>query len=328
MQRRHEERGDRRRPSGQAKGSRVAQDSAVRRVLGLQASAGNAAVASMLQRQPQGAVAEASRTWERATSAYQGGDYGRAVRLFERLTRSPAATAEVMPDLVWSIAVAKARLGDVDGAMTAAMTYGQYRPADQPRLLELLHRIQTEQAGALYQQAVSAYEAERYRESLRIFEGLVTAPAVTPEILPDLIWSIAATQARLGRVDDAYTSAMTYGQYRPNELGRLLDLIARIGGERATAAASRTYERAVRAYEQGHYGRAVQLLEQVAGSSASTAAVMPDIVWSIAVSKARLGDIDGAMTAAMTYGEYRPQDQQRLLQMIDDIRAGRRAAAH
>lgn len=324
MQRRHEERVDRRRPSGQATASRTTQDSPAKHVLGLQASAGNAAVAGVLQRQPRSSTAEDSRTFERARTAYEGGDYGRSLRLLERLTRSPSATAAVMPDLVWGIAVAKARLGDVDGAMTAAMTYGQYRPDDQPRLLELLQRIQNEQAGAMFQRAVSAYEAQRYRESLRILEQLVRAPATTPEILPEIIWDIAATQARLGEVDDAYTSAMTYGQYRPGDLQRLIDLIVRIGGERAAAQASRTFARAVQAYEQGRYRLALRLLEELTESQATTPAIMPELVWNLAVVRARLGDIDDAMTAAMTYGQYRPQDQERLIQMINDIRAGRR----
>ena len=89
----------------------------------------------MLQRQPRGSVAQAHRTYTRAASAYEAGEYRRALRLFERLTESPATTAEAMPEIVWNLAVTRARLGDIDGAMTEAMTYGQYRRDDQSRLL-------------------------------------------------------------------------------------------------------------------------------------------------------------------------------------------------
>jgi hypothetical protein len=50
---------------------------------------------------------------------------------------------------------------------------------------------------------------------------------------------------------------------------------------------------------------------------------MADLVWNIALAKARLGDIDRAMTAAMTYGQYRPEEQQQLIDRINQIRGGR-----
>jgi tetratricopeptide (TPR) repeat protein len=326
MQRRQEERAEPAPQHTRAAVPTAERATSAEHVLGLQGSAGNAAVAAMLQRQPRGSVAQAHRTYTRAASAYEAGEYRRALRLFERLTESPATTAEAMPEIVWNLAVTRARLGDIDGAMTEAMTYGQYRRDDQSRLLELIERIQNEQANAIYVRASSAYERGRYRQALVFFERLVEAPATTTDILPEIIWNIAATRARLGDIDGAMTDAMTYGQYRPDELPQLLALIERIGGERATAQAHRLYERAASAYGRGRYGTALRLFERLTSSPATTAEAMPEIVWNIAVTNARLGRFDDAYTAAMTYGEYRQDDQERLLQLIQDIRGGRHRA--
>jgi hypothetical protein len=148
-------------------------------------------------------------------------------------------------------------------------------------------------------------------------------PATTPEIMPDIVWNLAATKARLGDVDGAMTDAMTYGQYRPGDLPNLLALIERIGRERETDRARRLYSLGEAAYESGRYGRALRLWEQLTESPATTAEIMPDLVWNIALAKARLGDIDGAMTAAMTYGQYRPREQQQLIERIEQIRSRR-----
>jgi tetratricopeptide (TPR) repeat protein len=203
------------------------------------------------------------------------------------------------------------------------MTYGQYRPDQQEALLQLIRRIQNDQARAEYDRASSAYEQRQYTQALRFWERLVEMPATTPEILPELVWNIAATKARLGDVDGAMTAAMTYGQYRPDELQALLDLIARIGRERETERARHLYSLGEAAYEGGRYRRALRLWEQLTESSATSREAMDELVWNIAITKARLGDIDGAMTAAMTYGQYRPSEQQQLIDRINQIRAGR-----
>jgi tetratricopeptide (TPR) repeat protein len=298
------------------------------RVLQLQSTVGNAAVASVLQRQPtERDVARARRIYTRAEGAYESGHYRRALRLWESLSTSPATTAEVMPDIVWNLAITHARLGDTDAAMTAAMTYGQYRPHEQEQLLDLIRRIQQEEARAEFNRAASAYEQGHYRRALRLYERLVQMPATTPEVLPDLIWNMALARARLGDMDGAMTDAMTYGQYRPDELAQLLALLEQIGRERATAGARRLYTEATEAYEGGRYRRALRLWEQLTVSPVTTPEIMPDLVWNIALAKARMGDIDGAMTAAMTYGQYRPDEQQQLIETIQGIRAGRVPAA-
>ncbi len=324
MQRRQDERRSRGRPPSEAAERRVVEDSRIDRILDLQSSAGNAAVASVLQRQPRGAATtQARRTYDRGSAAYDTGHYRRALRLWERLTTSPATTPEIMPDLVWNLAVTHARLGQVGDAMTAAMTYGQYRPQEQPRLLQLIEQIQRDQAHAEYDRATTAYDQGHYRRALRVFERLTSSPATTPEIMPELVWNIAATKARLGDLDGAMTAAMTYGQYRPHELAGLLALIDRVGHERATDAARRLYSLGEAAYERGNYRRALRLWEQLTESPATSREIMPELVWNIALSKARLGDIDGAMTAAMTYGQYRPAEQQQLIDRIQQVRARR-----
>ena len=322
MQRRDHER-TRRRPSEQA--ASVVDESPVSRVLGLQTSAGNAAVAAVLQRQPRSATQErARRTYARAASAYESGHYRRALRLWESLSTSPATTPEIMPDIVWNLAISHARLGETDAAMTNAMIYGQYRPNEQAQLLELIHQIERDQARAEYGRAVTAYEQGRYRQALRLYERLTEMPATTPEIMPDLVWNIASTKAQLGDVDGAMTAAMTYGQYRPDELPSLLALIERIGRERATNEARRQFALGEAAFEGRRYRRALRLWEQLTESPATTAEIMPDLIWNIALAKAHLGDVDGAMTAAMTYGQYRPDEQQQLIERIQQVRPGRR----
>lgn len=327
MQRRDDERADPRRPVERAKRARAATGALVNPVLGLQTSAGNAAVAAMLQRRPGSATtserARARRTYARAASAYESGHYRRALRLWEGLSRSPVTTPEVMPDIVWNLAITHARLGETDAAMTAALTYGQYRPDEQRQLLELIRQIQRDQARAEYGRAVSAYEQRKYRRALRMYERLTEMPATTPEVMPDLVWNIAATKAQLGDLDGAMTAAMTYGQYRPDELPELLALIERIGRERATEESRRLYGLGTAAYEGGRYRRALRLWEQLTESPATTAEIMPDLVWNLALAKAQLGDVDGAMTEAMTYGQYRPQEQQQLIERIEEIRSRR-----
>ena len=298
-------------------------------VLRLQKTAGNAAVAAVLQRQPNATRerARARRIYTRAETAYESGHYRRALRLWEQLATSPATTPDVMPDIVWNLAIAHARLGETDAAMTAAMTYGQYRPHEQEQLLDLIRQIQREEARAEFNRAASAYEQGQYRRALRLYERLVQMPATTPEVLPDLIWNMALARARLGDMDGAMTDAMTYGQYRPDELSQLLALLEQIGRDRAAAGARRIYAEATEAYEGGRYRRALRLWEQLTESPVTTAEIMPDLVWNIALAKARMGDVDGAMTAAMTYGQYRPQEQQQLIDTIQQIRAGGGAAA-
>jgi tetratricopeptide (TPR) repeat protein len=325
MHRRFDERALPLRPAERAQGARPA-PAPVNRVLGLQASAGNAAVTAVLQRQDGGATRERARArgiYDRAAGAYESGRYRRALELWERLVSSPATTLEIMPDIVWNLAITHARLGETDAAMTAAITYGQYRPAEQQQLLDLIQRIQRDQARAEYDRATSAYEERQYRRALRLYERLTEMPATTPEIMPDIVWNLAATKARLGDVDGAMTDAMTYGQYRPGDLPNLLALIERIGRERETDRARRLYSLGEAAYESGRYGRALRLWEQLTESPATTAEIMPDLVWNIALAKARLGDIDGAMTAAMTYGQYRPREQQQLIERIEQIRSRR-----
>jgi len=324
MQRRDDERAEERRPTERAQRVAPTAESPVKEVLGLQASAGNAAVASVLQRQPRSATQErARRTYGRAASAYEGGHYRRALELWERLATSPATTPEIMPDLVWNLAISHAQLGEIDAAMTEAMTYGQYRPDEQQQLLDLIGRIQRDQARAEFDRALSAYEQRRYREALRVYERLTRSSATTPEIMPDLVWNIALAKAQLGDVDGAMTEAMTYGQYRPDELPSLLALIERIGRERSVDQARRLFALGEAAFEGRRYRRALRLWEQLTESPATTAEIMPDLVWNIALAKAHLGDIDGAMTAAMTYGQYRPDEQQQLLDRIHQIRSGR-----
>jgi tetratricopeptide (TPR) repeat protein len=324
MQRRHDERARERLPAEQAKRVAPTAESAVKRVLGLQASAGNAAVTSVLQRQPRRAVQErARRTYGRAASAYEGGHYRRALELWERLATSPATTPEIMPDIVWNLAISHAQLGETDAAMTAAMTYGQYRPDEQQQLLDLIQRIQRDQARAQFERASSAYDQRQYRRALRLYERLIEMPATTREILPDIVWNMAVAQARLGDVDDAMTTAMTYGQYRPDELPNLMALIEQIGRERSVDEARRLFALGEAAFEGRRYRRALRLWEQLTESPATTAEIMPDLVWNIALAKAHLGDIDGAMTAAMTYGQYRPNEQQQLIDRIHQIGPGR-----
>ena len=77
------------------------------------------------------------------------------------------------------------------------------------------------------------------------------------------------------------------------------------------------------AYESGHSRRALELRERLVTSPATAREILPDIVWNIAATRARLGDVDGAMTDAMTYGQYRPQEQQQLFDRINQIRGGR-----
>jgi tetratricopeptide (TPR) repeat protein len=178
---------------------------------------------------------EAARAeFEQGRAAYEAGNYQEALRHFEAASQAPGLDPSRMPDLIWNLAQARAHLGDIDGAMTEAMTYGQYNPAQASQLIEQIERIGAQQSGeqeqapaaapqtdeearAEFEQGRGAYEAGRYEEALRHFEAATQAPGLDPSRMPDLIWNLALTKARLGDRENALTEAMTYGQYRPNE---------------------------------------------------------------------------------------------------------------
>ena len=137
---------------------------------------------------------DARGEFDQGRAAYEGGNYQEALRHFEAASQVPGLESSRMAYLIWNMANAKARLGDIDGAMTEAMTYGQYS-SDPPasRLIEQIERIGAEQSGgqepaaaaqtdeearAEFEQGQAAYEAGNYQEALRHFEAATQAPGL------------------------------------------------------------------------------------------------------------------------------------------------------
>ena len=83
-------------------------------LLGLQSTAGNAAVSSLVQRKEEesdtGVPAtkeESSDLYERGTAALNAGRYQEAERLFERLLAGGYRHREALHTLVWNLAIAQ-----------------------------------------------------------------------------------------------------------------------------------------------------------------------------------------------------------------------------
>ena len=289
---------------------------------------------------------EARAAFELGRTAYDNAQYDEALRHFEAAINAPGLEPEHMPELIWNTAITRARLGDEDGAMTEAVTYGQYR-LDEDQLIQLVNRIlygepeeaggdaagmpQTdEEARAAFELGRTAYDSGQYDEALRQFEAAINAPGLEPEHMPELIWNTAITRARLGDEDGAMTDAVTYGQYRPDE-DQLIQLVNRIlHGEPAEAGggaaampqtdeeARAAFELGRTAYDSGDYAEALRQFEAAVNAPGLAPEHMPELIWNTAITRARLGDEDGAMTDAVTYGQYRP-DEQQLVQLIQGI---------
>jgi len=299
---------------------------------------------AQVQRQEEGEAAspqtdeEARAAFEQGRGAYEAGRYEEALRHFEAATQAPGLNPSRMPDLIWNMALARARLGDIDGAMTEAMTCGQYNPALASQLIQQIENMAAQQSGvqeqapaaapqtdeeahAEFEQGRGAYEAGRYEEALRHFEAATQAPGLDPSRMPDLIWNMAQARARLGDIDGAMTEAMTYGQYNPAQASQLIEQIENVSAERergqeqAPAAAPQTDEEARAefdqgrgAYDAGRYEEALRHFEAAAQAPGLAPSRMPDLIWNLAHTKARLGDRENALTEAMTYGQYRPNE--------------------
>ena len=192
---------------------------------------------------------EARAEFELGREAHEAGNYEEALRHFEAAAAAPGLDPSRLPALLRTMAHVRARLGDVDGAMTDAMTYGQYsQDPPQSRLIEEIERIAAESSGqqqeapavaetdeearAEFELAREAREAGNYEEALRHYEAAAAAPGLDPSRLPYLIWNMADVRARLGDVDGAMTDAMTYGQYSQDPpQSRLIEKIERIAAE-------------------------------------------------------------------------------------------------
>jgi tetratricopeptide (TPR) repeat protein len=125
-------------------------------LLGLQSTAGNAAVSSLVQRKEEdseagvpGTKQESSDLYERATAALDAGRYAEAQPLYERLLAGGYRHREALHTLVWNLAICKANLGDFDGAYELAITYGHYGGgrADEQRLLERVEQVRAANTG-------------------------------------------------------------------------------------------------------------------------------------------------------------------------------------
>jgi acyl CoA:acetate/3-ketoacid CoA transferase alpha subunit len=175
---------------------------------------------------------------------------------------APGLNPANMPELVWDLAITKAHLGDEDGAMTDAMTFGQYDATRQEALVREIERIvqgppagaaaggggvampQTdEEARAAFEQGRDAFNGGDYEEALRQFEAAVGAPGLNPANMPELVWDLAITKAHLGDEDGAMTDAMTFGQYDATRQEQLIRNITQVihgpaeaAGAEATAA--------------------------------------------------------------------------------------------
>jgi len=172
----------------------------------------------------------AGELYEKATAAFQGGEYVQATALFETLLASPVRHDEALPTIVWNLAMCKAHLGDFDRAYDLALQYGRF-PAggDERRLLEQIEALRQglvgeepgaatpktrDEAAALFEKASASLAAKQYDEAKRMFERLLPSPVKHSEALPAIVWSLAMCRAHLGDFDGARRLALTYTQYR------------------------------------------------------------------------------------------------------------------
>jgi Tfp pilus assembly protein PilF len=308
----------------------------------------------LLQRQDEEAAAtptadESRAAFEQGQEAYASGRYEEAIRQFEAAMGAPGLSTEDLADLVWNMALCRARMGDEHGAMTDAMTYGQYQLAHQTELVlairSIIHGPSEEERGSVeagmpqtadearsaFQQGQEAYASGRYEEAIRQFEAAMGAPDLGTEGMADLIWNMALCRAHLGDEDGAMTDAMTYGQYGPAHQDDLIRAITSIihgsaqeeaggvaGMPQTDEEARAEFELGREAHDSGRYAEALRHFEAAIGAPGLDPSRMPDLIWNTALARARLGDQDGAMTDAMTYGEYRP-NQEELIRLIRSI---------
>jgi outer membrane protein assembly factor BamD (BamD/ComL family) len=323
-------------------------DGAADGLLGLQASAGNAAVSMLVQRQEDdgggkvvGTREESSKLYEQGTAALDAGRYDEAVRIFSSLLAGRYHHRETLALLVWNLALAKANLGDFDGAFDLAITYGHYGAgrADEQKLLEAVEQVREgisggaiatprtkADASALYERASAALDAGKYDEAAGMFETLLASPVEHDKVLPTIVWSLALAKANLGDFDRAYDLALQYGRFRAGTDERALlqqidDLRQGADGSSEASAVPKTldeatalYEKATSLFRAGQYEQAKGLYETLLASPVKRSEALPTIVWSLALCRANLGDFDGARRLALTYTQYRgTADDERLL---------------
>jgi outer membrane protein assembly factor BamD (BamD/ComL family) len=189
---------------------------------------------------------DASKLYEQATTAYEGGDFAGAATLFETLLASPVEREAALPTVVWSLAMCKAHLGDFDRAYDLALQYGRFRAGgDDRKLFEQIGAIRkglvgedvgsgmpttSDEASALYEKASESFEAQQYDDAKRMFEQLLSTPIKHNEALPSVVWSLAMCRAHLGDFDGARRLALTYTQYRgtADDERRLFVMIERL----------------------------------------------------------------------------------------------------
>ena len=126
-------------------------------LLDLQDAAGNAAVASLLQRQnhpaPPGVGgiphtdAEANAMYQQAVAAYDASDFAQAASLFETLTAAPVTSEAIMPQILHNLALCKLHAGDLDGAFATALAYGNAACVSHEQERQLLEKIETARGG-------------------------------------------------------------------------------------------------------------------------------------------------------------------------------------
>ena len=335
---------------------RTPDDGASEGLLALQGSAGNAAVSMLVQRQDQGGKVagtreESSDLYDRGTAAFEAERYEEAVRIFSSLLAGRYQHRETLALLVWNLAIAKAHLGDFDGAFQLAITYGHYGAgrADERKLLESVEGVREglsggaittprtkDDASALYEKASAAYDAGRYTEAAGMFETLLASPVEHDEVLPTIVWSLAMCKARLGDFDRAYDLALQYGRFRAGADERALlqqieDVRQSASGSTPAAAVPRTlddanalYEQASSRFEAGDWEQAKTLFETLLASPVKRSAALPTVVWNLAMCRAHLGDFDGARGLALTYSQFHgtADDERKLFERIELMQQG------
>ncbi len=182
---------------------------------------------------PTATIDDAQRWFHDAEVAFNAGRFEEAAGLFELLVGVPELPSSAHPTLIWNMASCYRRLGRIDRAI-ATFTLLIERPdtsaADRTQALAVIASLRNLQGAshagpaaastlaqgqAAYQQALAAFAARRYEETLAIAEQLLGNPSLPASAHDELLWAMAQCFRYLGQITRAIAMFTIYSE-RPD----------------------------------------------------------------------------------------------------------------
>ena len=176
----------------------------------------------------------AEQTFREAEAAYAAANYEEAIRLWQAVADWAAAqgAADILAPVVYNIAIAKARAGDIAGAKAAAARYRTLPGADPQREAGLPKRIEEieaqnardqallapktrDDASKTFDEAKKAFDAGDYKWAIALWEAVLDWAAHSggseqAHIVADTTYALALAKAHAGDLAEAYADAKKY----------------------------------------------------------------------------------------------------------------------